>query len=107
MYKRIEEKGRIEDTKEGNRDTYMAVLTHDQQYPCVFELARHIGVNPRTVNEICREKRSISPRMAQLLEAALGMSAEFWMNAQAAYDLATQRLSQFEIPDKMPQLAAG
>ncbi len=70
-------------------------------------LARHIGVNPRVINEICREKRGISPRMAQLLEAALGMSAEFWMNAQAAYDLTTHRLSQFEIPDKMPQLTTG
>ena len=70
-------------------------------------LARLIGVNPRVINEICRGKRSISPRMAQLLEAALGMSAEFWMNAQAAYDLTTHRLSQFEIPEKMPQLAIG
>ena len=70
-------------------------------------LARHIGVNPRVINEICRGKRSISPRMAQLLEAALGISAEFWMNAQAAYDLTTHRLSQFEIPEKMPQLAIG
>ncbi len=70
-------------------------------------LARHIGVNPRVINEICREKRGISPRMAQLLEAALGMSAEFWMNAQAAYDLTTHRLSQFEKPEKMPKLATG
>ncbi len=70
-------------------------------------LARHIGVNPRVINEICREKRSISPRMAQLLEAALGMSAEFWMNAQAAYDLTTHRLSQCEIPENMSQLATG
>jgi len=64
-------------------------------------LARHIGVNPRVINEICREKRGISPRMAQLLEAALGMSAEFWMNAQAAYELTTHRLSQSEKPEKM------
>ena len=70
-------------------------------------LARHIGVNPRVINEICREKRGVSPRMAQLLEAALGMSAEFWMNAQAAYDLTTHRLNQFEKPEKMPQLATG
>lgn len=70
-------------------------------------LARHIGVNPRVINEICRKKRSISPRMAQLLEAALGMSAEFWINAQAAYDLTTHRLNQSEIPEKMPQLATG
>jgi len=45
--------------------------------------------------------------MAQLLEAALGMSAEFLMNAQAAYDLTTHRLSQFEKPEKMPKLATG
>ena len=70
-------------------------------------LARHIGVNPRVINEICREKRGISPRMAQLLEAALGMSGEFWMNAQAAYGLTTNRLSQFEKPEKMPNLAIG
>jgi len=70
-------------------------------------LARHIGVNPRVINEICREKRGISPRMAQLLEAALGMSAEFWMNAQAAYDLTTHRLSQFEKPEKMSKLSTG
>ena len=68
-------------------------------------LARHIGVNPRVINEICREKRNISPRMAQLLEAAIEMSAEFWMNAQAAYDLTSHRLSESEIPEKMLQLA--
>ena len=33
------------------------------------------------------------------------MSAEFWMNAQAAYDLTTHRLGQFEKPDKMLELA--
>ena len=70
-------------------------------------LARHIGVNPRVINEICQEKRGISPKMAQLLEAALGMSGEFWMNAQAAYDLTTHRLSQFEKPEKMTNLATG
>ena len=70
-------------------------------------MARHIGVNSRVINEICREKRSISPRMAQLLEGALGMSAEFWMNAQAAYDLTTHRLSKSDIPEKVPQLATG
>ena len=67
-------------------------------------LARHIGVNPRVINEICREKRGISPKMAQLLEAALGMNAEFWMNAQATYDLTTHRLHQSEKPEKMLQL---
>ena len=66
-------------------------------------LARHIDVNPRVINEICREKRGISVRMAQLLEGALGMSAEFWMNAQAAYELTTHRLPGRKRPRRMRQ----
>ena len=69
-------------------------------------LARHIGVNPRVINEICQGKRSISPKMAQLLEGALGMSAEFWMNAQGIYDLTKHRLDASEIPPKMKQATA-
>ncbi len=66
-----------------------------------------LEIDLRSFLAICREKRGISPRMAQFLEAALGMSAEFWINAQAAYDLTTHRLSQFEKPEKMPKLATG
>ena len=54
--------------------------------------ARHIGVPLRRVNEIVKGRRAVSPETAQLFAAALGNSAEFWMNAQAAYDLATHRI---------------
>jgi addiction module HigA family antidote len=54
--------------------------------------ASHIGVPVRRVNEIIKGKRAVSPETAQLFSAALGMSAEFWVNAQAAYDLATHRI---------------
>jgi len=54
--------------------------------------ARHIGVPVRRVNEIARGRRAVSPETAQLLAAALGTSAEFWLNAQAAYDLSTHRI---------------
>jgi len=56
-------------------------------------LARHIGVPVRRVNEIVRGRRAISPETAQLFAAALGTSAEFWMNAQSSYDLATHRIT--------------
>ena len=55
-------------------------------------LARHIGVPVRRVNEIVRRKRAVSPETAQLFAAALGTSAQFWLNAQSAYDLATHRI---------------
>lgn len=68
-------------------------------------LARHIGVNPRVINELCRGKRGLSVRMAQLLEAALGMDAEFWLRAQAAYDLTTHRLKKSECPKRLSETA--
>ncbi len=55
-------------------------------------LARHLGVPVRRVNEIVRGRRAISPETAQLFAAALGTSAEFWMNAQSSYALATHRI---------------
>ena len=55
-------------------------------------LARHIGVPVRRINEIVRRRRAISPETAQLLAAALGTTAQFWMNAQTSYELATHRI---------------
>ena len=50
-------------------------------------LARHIGVLPRSVNEICRGKRGITAPMACLLSAALGASPQFWLNLQKNWEL--------------------
>jgi addiction module HigA family antidote len=54
--------------------------------------AEYINVPVRRVNEIVKGKRAVSPETAQLFAAALGTSAEFWMNAQSAYDLATHHI---------------
>jgi addiction module HigA family antidote len=45
-------------------------------------LAKHIGVLPKTINEICRYKRGISAEMAMKLSRALGGSPQFWLNLQ-------------------------
>ena len=50
-------------------------------------LARHIRVLPRTINEICREKRGISAEMAVKLSMALGASPQFWLNLQKNWEL--------------------
>lgn len=51
------------------------------------QLARHIGVLPRTINEIVLGKRGISAEMAVKLSKALGASAQFWMNLQTNWEL--------------------
>jgi len=50
-------------------------------------LARHIGIMPKTINEICRGKRGISAEMAMKLSKALGGSPQFWLNLQNNWEL--------------------
>jgi addiction module HigA family antidote len=50
-------------------------------------LAAAIGVSRQTVNELMRERRSVSPEMALRLGKLFGNSPEFWMNAQRSVDL--------------------
>ena len=50
-------------------------------------LAEHINVLPKTINEICREKRGISAEMAIKLSLSLGGSPQFWLNLQNNWEL--------------------
>ena len=50
-------------------------------------LATALGVSRQTVNELVRERRSVSPIMALKLARLFGNSPEFWMKAQHARDL--------------------
>lgn len=50
-------------------------------------LARQIGVSPSLLNEIINGKRSVNTEFALLLEAALGIEAELFLNLQSAYDM--------------------
>jgi len=54
------------------------------------QLAKQIAVPIQRVNEIVRGKRGVTPDTALRLEAALGASAQFWLNAQLAWDLYAQ-----------------
>ena len=56
-----------------------------------YALAKAIGVNPQAVNPIAMKKRGISADMAVRFGAYFGTSAEFWMNLQSAYELASAR----------------
>jgi antitoxin HigA-1 len=53
----------------------------------VAELAKALGVSRQTVNELLRESRALTPLMALRLSRLFGNTAEFWLNAQRAYDL--------------------
>ncbi len=50
-------------------------------------MAKSLGVSRQTINEILRERRSMSPAMALRLSRLFGNSPEFWLNAQHSCDL--------------------
>jgi len=50
-------------------------------------LANALGVSRQTINELLRERRSITPTMALRLSRLFGNSPEFWLNTQHARDL--------------------
>jgi addiction module HigA family antidote len=62
-------------------------------------LAKHIGVLPKTINEICRGKRGISAEMAMKLSRALGGSPQFWLNFQNNWEISQLDEAVFESID--------
>lgn len=48
-----------------------------------------LNVGIKTISEIYNQKRGISPVMAHKLARLFGTTPEFWLNAQAYYDLYT------------------
>jgi addiction module HigA family antidote len=54
-------------------------------------LAEHLGIPVQRVNEIVRQKRGVTPETAWLFAGAFGTTPEFWLNLQAAHDLARAR----------------
>ena len=63
-------------------------------------LAAHLGVTVQRVNELVRGKRGVSPETAWLLAQAFSTTPEYWMNLQAAHDLARSRPARAVAPLK-------
>jgi addiction module HigA family antidote len=69
--------------------------------------AKAIGVSRQTINELMRERRSVSPEMALRLSRLFGNSAEFWLNAQRAIDLWEAEKAIKDKIDKIHPLTAA
>jgi addiction module HigA family antidote len=52
-----------------------------------YRLAKDTGLSPIHISHIIRGKRGITAETAMRLGRFFGMSAAFWINAQAHYDL--------------------
>lgn len=58
-----------------------------------YRLAKALGVNCQTVNDILLRKPGISADMALRLGKFFGTTSEFWMNLQSSYELAKAKIA--------------
>jgi addiction module HigA family antidote len=68
------------------RDEFLVPLGQTQ-----VALAELLCVSVQRINELVRGKRGVTPETAWLLAQALNTTPEFWLNLQAAHDLALNR----------------
>ena len=61
------------------------------------DLAAEIDMQQTMLNEIIKGKRPLSTDIAVLLESALDIPADFWMNYQVQYDLDKSRIKEKNI----------
>ncbi|MCX5771622.1 MAG: helix-turn-helix domain-containing protein [Candidatus Hydrogenedentes bacterium] len=68
-----------------------------------IDFAHIIGRDPKTVNMILSGKMRITEDTAKLLEAALDLDAQYWLNLESAYRLAIAK--ETKIPDRVSRRA--
>ena len=55
--------------------------------PTQKELAKHLGVSPRAITDLMRERRAMTADMAIRLSRVFKTTPDIWMNLQKAIDL--------------------
>lgn len=55
------------------------------------DVALQLGILPHHLSEIFSGKRNISAKLAVRLQRVFGISAEYWLSLQTAYDLQVAR----------------
>lgn len=64
------------------------------------DLAQRLGMLPPNLNSILKEQRAITLNVANKLEDALGIPAEFWLSAQAQYERDCREIEQQTVKEK-------
>ena len=70
----------------------------------VYALANAVQLPVPRLNDIVLEKRGITPGTALRLGRLFGVSPEFWMNLQTAYELATASIQERRAVQKIKPL---
>lgn len=78
-------------TRRKRRPTHPSELLREETLPAAgltrSEFAKRLGVSRYTVDELVRERRSVTPDMAHRLARLFNTTPEFWLRLQEAVDI--------------------
>ena len=73
------------------KPTHPGMLLREETIPAAglttSELAARLGVSPRGINELLRERRSVNADLAHRLARVFNTTPEFWLRLQEAVDI--------------------
>lgn len=96
--------------KQARRPTHPGAILREDTLPEIglsqTEFARILGVSPRTVGELLKERSRLTVDLAQRISLALGMSPEIWLRLQQAVDLYDLRLKNERAYSQIHRIAA-
>lgn len=75
-----------------------------------YRLAQATHLSVSRINDLIKGRRGITPDSAIRLGAALGISAEFWLNLQRDYDMRmarAEKAAEYDSIVKMPEIAVA
>ena len=69
----------------------------------ISEVARRLRVPPNRISQLVQRKRAMTADTALRLSQYFGMSADFWMNLQSAYELDLARQQSGKAIKRIPK----
>lgn len=91
------------------RPTHPGAILREDTLPAIglttSEFAKILGVSPRTVSELMKERTRLTPDLAQRIGLALGMSPEIWLRLQQALDLYDLQIKNAKAYTKIRQIS--
>jgi len=101
---------RLTKINENRRPTHPGAILREDTLPALgvsqAEFAQRIGVLPRTVSELLRERSRLTADLAQRIALALDMTPEIWLRMQQAVDLYDLRLKNAQEYRRINKIAA-
>ena len=96
--------------KINRRPTHPGAILREDTLPAIgltkTEFAKTLGISPRTLSALLKERSRLTVDLAHRISLALGMSPEIWLRMQQTVDLYDLQIENEAVYAQIEQIAA-